>query len=72
VSRLTALIDPARAVVGSPDAVTAVAERMRPGNGANVLEYVRDLDRAFAIPILGVTTPLPWADYARLIAEAGC
>jgi hypothetical protein len=30
-----------------------VAERMRPGNGAGVLEYVRDLDRAFTIPILG-------------------
>jgi hypothetical protein len=28
---------------------------MRPGNGASVLEYVRDLDRAFAIPILGVS-----------------
>ena len=49
VSRLTAVIDLTRAVVGSPDEVTAVMERMRPGNGASVLEYVRDLDRAFAI-----------------------
>ncbi|HEX6452029.1 MAG TPA: hypothetical protein VF060_21525 [Trebonia sp.] len=36
---------------------------MRPGNGASVLEYVRDLHRAFAIPILGVT------EYSGLSAE---
>lgn len=55
VARLAAVIDLGPAVAGSPDEVARIAERMRPGNGASVLEYVRDLDRAFAIPILGVT-----------------
>jgi hypothetical protein len=31
------------------------AEAARPGNGASVLDYVRNLDRAFAIPIASVT-----------------
>jgi hypothetical protein len=55
VSRLAAVIDLGPAVGGSPDEVAGIAERMRPGNGTSVLEYVRDLERAFAIPILGVT-----------------
>src|SRR5262249_29215851 len=53
VSRLAAVIDLGAAVVGSPDEIAGIADRMRPGNGISVLEYVRDLDRAFAIPIIG-------------------
>jgi predicted transcriptional regulator len=63
VSRLAAVIDLGPAEVGSPEEVAAIAERMRPGNGTSVLEYVRDLDRAFAIPILGVS------EYPGLSAE---
>jgi predicted transcriptional regulator len=63
VSRLAAVIDLGPAVVGSPGEIAAIAEGMRPGNGASVLEYVRDLDRAFAIPILDVT------EYPGLSAE---
>ncbi|MBE3204677.1 hypothetical protein IHE48_27620 [Frankia sp. CH37] len=55
VSRLAAVIDLGPAVVDAPERVAAIAERARVGNGASVLEYVRDLERAFAIPILGVT-----------------
>lgn len=63
VSRLAAVIDLGPAVVGSPDEIAGIAERMRPGNGASVLDYVQDLDRAFAIPIHGVT------EYPGLSAE---
>jgi predicted transcriptional regulator len=70
VSRLAAVIDLGPAVVGAPDEVAAIAERMRPGNGASVLEYVRDLDRAFAIPILGVTE-YPGLSAEELRAELG-
>ncbi|ABW09866.1 conserved hypothetical protein [Parafrankia sp. EAN1pec] len=55
VSRLAAVIDLGPAVVDVPERVAAIAERARVGNGASVLEYVRDLERAFAIPILGVS-----------------
>lgn len=54
VSRLAAVIDLGPAVVDSPERVAAIAEAARPGNGASVLAYVRDLDRAFAIPIRSV------------------
>jgi predicted transcriptional regulator len=54
VSRLAAVIDLGPAVVDVPEQVAAIAERARAGNGASVLEYVQDLERAFAIPILGV------------------
>lgn len=70
VSRLTAVIDLGPAQVGSPDEVAGIAERMRPGNGASVLEYVRDLDRAFAIPILGATE-YPGLSARELEAELG-
>jgi len=70
VSRLTAVIDLAPAEAGSPDEIAGIAERMRPGNGASVLEYVRDLDRAFAIPILGVTE-FPGLAAEELRAELG-
>ncbi|MCK9875396.1 hypothetical protein MXD59_06320 [Frankia sp. Ag45/Mut15] len=54
VSRLAAVIDLGPAVVDVPGQVAAIAERARVGNGASVLEYVQDLERAYAIPILGV------------------
>jgi predicted transcriptional regulator len=50
VSRLAAVIDLGPAVVDAPGRIAAIAEAARPGNGASVLAYVRDLDRAFAIP----------------------
>jgi predicted transcriptional regulator len=70
VSRLAAVIDLGPAVVGSPEEVAAIAERARPGNGASVLEYVRDLERAFAIPILNVTE-YPGLSVEELRAELG-
>jgi predicted transcriptional regulator len=63
VSRLAAVIDLGPAIVDVPERIAAIAETSRPGNGASVLEYVRDLDRAFAIPILHV------AEFAGLAAE---
>ena len=54
VSRLAAVIDLGPAVVDEPERIAAIAEAARPGNGASVLAYVGDLDRAFAIPIRGV------------------
>jgi len=55
VSRLAAVIDLGPAIVDVPERIAAIAEATRPGNGASVLAYVRDLGRAFAIPILDVT-----------------
>jgi hypothetical protein len=52
VSRLAAVIDMGPAVVDVPERIAAIAEAARPGNGASVLDYVGDMDRAFAIPIL--------------------
>jgi len=63
VSRLAAVIDLAPAVVDVPEQIAAIAERARAGNGASVLEYVQDLERAFAIPILHVS------EYSGLSAE---
>jgi predicted transcriptional regulator len=70
VSRLAAVIDLRPAIVDSPVRVAAIAEAARPGNGTSVLEYVRDLDRAFAIPILNVTE-YPGLPFAELQAELG-
>jgi len=70
VSRLTAAIDLGSAIVDVPERVAAIAEAARPGNGASVLEYVRDLDRAFAIPILSVTE-YPGVPVGELQAELG-
>lgn len=68
VSRLAAVVDLGPAIVDVPDRIAAIAERARPGNGASVLEYVRDLDRAFAMPIFGVTE-FPGVPVAELRAE---
>jgi predicted transcriptional regulator len=70
VSRLAAVIDLGPAVVEVPERIAAIAEAARPGNGGSVLEYVRDLDRAFAIPILRVTE-YPGVPVAELRAELG-
>lgn len=70
VSRLTAVIDLAPARAGSPEEIAAIAERMRPGNGASVLAYVKDTPRAFAIPIRGVAE-YPGLSAAALGAELG-
>jgi predicted transcriptional regulator len=63
VSRLAAVIDLGPAVVDVPGRIAAIAEQARTGNGASVLEYVEDLERAFAIPILHV------AEYPGLSAD---
>jgi predicted transcriptional regulator len=54
VSRLAAVISLGPAIVDAPERIAQIAEATRPGNGASVLAYVRDLDEAFAIPILDV------------------
>jgi predicted transcriptional regulator len=70
VSRLAAVIDLGPAVVDAPERIAAIAERARVGNGASVLEYVRDLERAFAIPILHVAE-FPGLSAAQLRGELG-
>ena len=70
VSRLAAVIDLGPAEVGSPNEIAGIAEQMRPGNGASVLKYLRDLDQAFAIPILSVTE-YPGLSADELRAELG-
>src|SRR6266487_115640 len=63
VSRLAAVIVLGPAVVDTPDRIAALADRVRAGNGASVLDYLRDLYRAYAIPILRVS------EYPGLSAE---
>lgn len=63
VSGLGPVIDLGPAVVDVPERIAAIAEKVRAGNGASVYEYVKDLERAFAIPILRVT------EYPGLSAE---
>ena len=69
-SRLAAVIDLGPAVAGAPGQIAAIAERARAGNGASVLEYVQDLEVAFAIPILHVAE-YPAVPAAQLRAELG-
>lgn len=70
VSRLGPVIDLGPAVAGTPDRIAAIAEEARAGNGASVYEYVKDLERAFAIPILHVTE-YPGLSIEELRAELG-
>lgn len=70
VSRLAAVIDLGPPVVGGPEQIAAIAERARPGNGVSVLEYTKDLKRAFAIPILRVAE-YPGLSAAELRAQLG-
>lgn len=51
VSRLTAVIDLDEAIVDTPVRIADLAEQARVGNGASVFEYLKDLDRGFALPI---------------------
>jgi predicted transcriptional regulator len=69
-SRLAAVIDLGPAVVDVPEKVAAIAEQARAGNGASVLEYVKDLERAFAVPILNVAE-YPGLSAGELRAELG-
>ena len=64
VSWLAAVIDLGPAVVDAPQRIAAIAEQASEGNGASVLAYVQDLERAFAIPILQVS------EYPGLTADA--
>lgn len=70
VSRLSAVVDLGPAVVDVPGQIAAIAERDRAGNGASVLAYVKDLERAFAIPILHVAE-YPGLSAAELRGELG-
>ncbi len=54
VSTLSAVIDLGPAIAAPPERIAEIAEQARPVNGASVLEYVKDLEQAFAIPILRV------------------
>lgn len=57
-------------MVDAPEQIAAIAERARAGNGTSVLEYVKDLERAFAIPILHVAE-YPGLSVAELRGELG-
>lgn len=51
VSTLVAVIDLDTAVVDTPVRIAQIAEQARVGNGESVFEYLKDLERGFAIPI---------------------
>ncbi|REF00525.1 hypothetical protein [Thermomonospora umbrina] len=70
VSRLAAVIDLGPALVDVPEQIAEIAEQTRAGNGAGVLDYVRDLEEAFAIPILAIRE-YPGLSIADLRAELG-
>ncbi|MGH3923430.1 MAG: hypothetical protein ACRDTT_11285 [Pseudonocardiaceae bacterium] len=54
VSRLTAVIDLAEATTDTPPRIADIAEQAQAGNGAPVYDYLRDLERGFALPITRV------------------
>lgn len=54
VSKLAAEIDLDTAITDTPVRIAQIAEQARVGNGASVYEYLKDLDRGFAIPIMRV------------------
>jgi predicted transcriptional regulator len=54
VSKLAAVIDLDTAIVDTPARIAAIAEQARTGNGESVYEYLKDLERGFAIPIMTV------------------
>ncbi|SBT40571.1 hypothetical protein [Micromonospora auratinigra] len=70
VARLGAVIDLGPAVVDTPQRIADIAEQARAGNGAPVLEYVKDLPQAFAIPIQRVAQ-YPGIPLDQLKAELG-
>lgn len=54
VSKLAAVIDLDTAITDTPVRIAAIAEQARADNGASVYEYLKDLERGFAIPIMRV------------------
>lgn len=54
VSTLAAVIDLDPAIVDTPRRIADIAEQTRAGNGQSVFEYLKDLERGFAIPITRV------------------
>ncbi|MEV4481730.1 hypothetical protein [Micromonospora coxensis] len=70
VARLSAVIDLGPAIVDTPQRIADIAEQARVGNGASVLEYVKDLPQAFAIPIRRVSQ-YPGMSLEQLKAELG-
>ncbi|MET7949081.1 hypothetical protein [Micromonospora sp. NPDC005324] len=69
-SRLGPVIDLAPAIVDSPARIAEIADRVRQGNGSTVLEYVKDLDQAFAIPVRRIRE-YPGLSLAEVRAELG-
>jgi predicted transcriptional regulator len=51
VSRLAAVIDLDTPIVDTPARIAEIAEQARIGNGESVYDYLKDLQRGFAIPI---------------------
>lgn len=70
VERLAAVIDLAPAIQDTPEKIAAIAESMRTGNGASVLEYARKAERAFAVPIQRVAE-YPGLSLGELRAQLG-
>lgn len=54
VSKLAAVIDLDTPIVDTPRRIADIAEQARVGNGESVYEYLKDLERGFAIPITKV------------------
>jgi predicted transcriptional regulator len=53
-SALAAVIDLQPAIVDEPCRIAALADQARPGNGASVYAYLRDVPRGYAMPITRV------------------
>lgn len=51
VSKLAAVIELGEAVVDTPRAIAAIAERANPGNGESVYAYLQDVEQGYALPI---------------------
>ncbi|MGH3911956.1 MAG: hypothetical protein ACRDTC_00890 [Pseudonocardiaceae bacterium] len=54
VSRLTAVIDLDEAIADTPQRIADIAKQAQAGNGVSVYDYLRDLERGFALPITRV------------------
>lgn len=63
VSKLAAVIDLDTAILDTPARIAEIAEQARIGNGESVYEYLKDLERGFALPIRKVR------EYAGFTAE---
>jgi predicted transcriptional regulator len=53
-SALAAVIDLQPAIVDEPHRIAELADQARPGNGASVYAYLRDLPHGYAMPITRV------------------